>query len=488
MAILFKNNASTKLASSITAAATSMTVLADTGALFPAPAGNEYFLCTLVDDIGNKEIVKVTSRTNDTFTIIRAQEGTAAHAFNANSLVENRLTAGALNELLNVTYASAAEVAAGTEAMKAVAPAVLSSANVAHAVSADTAAKASDMVPGHVLAGVTTANALLGKITPEITTPAQFDNSTKIATTAFVKSALGSLVGFKHITASTTLTAADIGYVNNINSSGITATLPDPQPVPAGSCLVFRSGYDSTLAAPTGTYIYAVDGTARTSYTLPAYKTLMLFAAGNAWWAYGGSGIIGGTSIGAALITTVGTTTFTVPAPNLKVTVCGGGAGGCSVVPNNGRSGSAGGTSSFGAYCSATGGTATFGTAGANGGTTGTTIRLFTGYNTAPAQGAKAASGRDGQFGIGGSYRESSVGTAGHGAGFGSGGGGAEYNTAGGSISGGGGAGGAGIAYITGLTVGATVSVTVGGGGAGSNSNNQAIGGNGAQGFVLVEW
>ena len=106
MAILFKNNASTKLASGITAAATTMSVVAGTGDLFPNPGVGDYFLCTLVDDLGNKEIVKVTERTADAFTIVRAQEGTTARAFNANSLVENRLTAGALNEVLNLTTAT----------------------------------------------------------------------------------------------------------------------------------------------------------------------------------------------------------------------------------------------------------------------------------------------------------------------------------------------------------------------------------------------
>jgi hypothetical protein len=174
MAILFKNNASTKLASGITAAATSMTVLAETGNLFPAPGANEYFLCTLVDDLGNKEIVKVTSRNADVFTIVRAQEGTTARAFNANSLVENRLTAGALNEVLNVTYASDAEVAAGVETTKAISPATVSSANVAFAVTAGTctgnAATATTLAAGSVLpvdkggTGVTSLAALSSQL------------------------------------------------------------------------------------------------------------------------------------------------------------------------------------------------------------------------------------------------------------------------------------------------------------------------------------
>jgi len=166
MAILFKNNASTKLASGITAAATTMSVVAGTGDLFPNPGVWEYFLCTLVDDLGNKEIVKVTARTADTFTIVRAREGTTARAFNANSLVENRLTAGALNEVLNVTYASGEEVAAGVATNKAISPATVRNAFVKSAIFADTctgnaatatlATTAADMAAGHALAGATT--------------------------------------------------------------------------------------------------------------------------------------------------------------------------------------------------------------------------------------------------------------------------------------------------------------------------------------------
>jgi len=488
MAIKFKNNASTTLAQDITDVSTSLVVAAGTGVLFPALGANDYFLITVVDNAGNNEIMKVTAINTDTLTVVRAQEGTTARAFAMNSLVELRLTAGAIQEILNVTYATPAEVSAGVLDMKAVSPATMSSANVASAVTATTAAKASDMADGHVLAGSTTAAAVLASIAPAVTTPAQFDNSTNLATTAFVRTAAGNLAGFSHVTTSTALTSAHVGTAVNINNSGVTVTLPDPQAIPAGSSIVIRAGYNSTIVPPTNTYIYAGDGTPKSTLSLGAYKTCTFFAAGNAWWAYSGTALSSG-AIGAAMITTVGTTQFTVPAPNLKVTVCGGGAGGCSVVPNNSKSGSPGGTSSFGPHCSATGGTATYGTKGANGGTT-SLIRLFANYNLEPYSPSdpRTSYGRDGAFGVGGTNRQGSIGTAGHGAGYGSGGGGAEYNTAGGGLAGGGGAGGAGFVYITGLTVGSTINVTVGAGGTGGNSNNQAIGGNGAQGFVLVEW
>jgi len=102
MAILFTNNASTTLASGITNVATSLTVSTGTGALFPSPTSVDYFLCTLENASGTtREIVKVTARSTDTFTIVRAQEGTTAEAFSAADKVELRLTAGVMQPAAN---------------------------------------------------------------------------------------------------------------------------------------------------------------------------------------------------------------------------------------------------------------------------------------------------------------------------------------------------------------------------------------------------
>jgi hypothetical protein len=91
---LFTNNASTTLASSILVGATSLTVVAGQGALFPTLAGSAYFYCTLSNAAGTTiEIVKVTARSTDTFTIVRAQDNTSASAFTAGDKVELRLTA-----------------------------------------------------------------------------------------------------------------------------------------------------------------------------------------------------------------------------------------------------------------------------------------------------------------------------------------------------------------------------------------------------------
>ena len=83
MAVLYTNNANTTLASSITNSATSLTVASGAGALFPNPTSPDFFYCTLDDNAGNIEIVQVTARSTDTFTIVRGQDGTSGVAWNA---------------------------------------------------------------------------------------------------------------------------------------------------------------------------------------------------------------------------------------------------------------------------------------------------------------------------------------------------------------------------------------------------------------------
>jgi len=109
MSILFTNNAGTSLASSITNSATSLTVASGTGSLFPNPTSPDYFLCTLADVAGTAtEIVKVTARSTDTFTIVRAQEGTTASAFSASDFVQLRITAAAMQGAAQSGLASGA--------------------------------------------------------------------------------------------------------------------------------------------------------------------------------------------------------------------------------------------------------------------------------------------------------------------------------------------------------------------------------------------
>lgn len=93
---LFANNASSTLAGTLSSGATSMTVASGTGALFPHPSAGQLFVLTLTDAATGllNEIVHVTSVSGDTFTIVRAQEGTTAVAWNIGDGAANLWTAG----------------------------------------------------------------------------------------------------------------------------------------------------------------------------------------------------------------------------------------------------------------------------------------------------------------------------------------------------------------------------------------------------------
>jgi hypothetical protein len=99
MVMKFTNNATTTLASGILSGATSLTVASGTGSKFPTLSAGDYFYCTLANTSGTVEIVKVTARSTDTFTVTRAQDGTTAVAWNSGDKVELRLVAASLNDI-----------------------------------------------------------------------------------------------------------------------------------------------------------------------------------------------------------------------------------------------------------------------------------------------------------------------------------------------------------------------------------------------------
>jgi hypothetical protein len=103
MGVQVTNNAASVLSGSISAVATVLSVSSGTGALFPAAStgSGNYFYATLITASGNIEIVKVTDRTSDTFTIVRARDGTTARSFAANDRIELRPVAALFNELPN---------------------------------------------------------------------------------------------------------------------------------------------------------------------------------------------------------------------------------------------------------------------------------------------------------------------------------------------------------------------------------------------------
>lgn len=97
MPILFKNNASALLASSITTTDTTIILSAGLGNSFPLPTGDSYFYGTLFDELGNYEIVKCTARVTDTLTVVRAQDGTNPLEFVAGNGFALRPIAAVLN-------------------------------------------------------------------------------------------------------------------------------------------------------------------------------------------------------------------------------------------------------------------------------------------------------------------------------------------------------------------------------------------------------
>lgn len=107
MGLKLTNNAVSKLASSLAADNTTVAVLPGDGVKFPALAAGDWFPATLIKVDGSSEIVKVTARAIDSFTIVRAQEGTAALDFNAGDRFELRITAFAAQNTSDITPALA---------------------------------------------------------------------------------------------------------------------------------------------------------------------------------------------------------------------------------------------------------------------------------------------------------------------------------------------------------------------------------------------
>jgi hypothetical protein len=99
MVMKFTNNATSTLAAGINNAVTSLTVATGQGVLFPTLGAGDYFYCTLTNLAGTIEIIKVTARSGDVFTMTRAQDGTSATSWSIGDKVELRLVAASLNDI-----------------------------------------------------------------------------------------------------------------------------------------------------------------------------------------------------------------------------------------------------------------------------------------------------------------------------------------------------------------------------------------------------
>ena len=104
MAIKFTNNATTTLSSGINTTATSIGVT--DGSVFPTLGTGDITYVTFDDDT-NTEVVKVTARSGNTLTVVRAQDGTSARSFSSGNKAELRITAALMNEVISDSEATA---------------------------------------------------------------------------------------------------------------------------------------------------------------------------------------------------------------------------------------------------------------------------------------------------------------------------------------------------------------------------------------------
>lgn len=107
MPVILKNNASSTLAAAISASDTGI-VVAD-GSKFPALGAGDYFYATLVSSGGATEIIKVTARASNSMTVVRAQDGSSAASFASGALLEMRVNAASVTDLVD-EHDQAAEI------------------------------------------------------------------------------------------------------------------------------------------------------------------------------------------------------------------------------------------------------------------------------------------------------------------------------------------------------------------------------------------
>lgn len=108
MSILFDNNASGTNSIQVEIIDTTIDLQANEGQLFPSvlTISGDFFMLTLEDTAGEIEICRCTNNESDQLTVSRAEENTTAKQFLVGSKVEQRMTAGAIDEFVLRTGAT----------------------------------------------------------------------------------------------------------------------------------------------------------------------------------------------------------------------------------------------------------------------------------------------------------------------------------------------------------------------------------------------
>lgn len=127
------------------------------------------------------------------------------------------------------------------------------------------------------------------------TTAAQFDNSTGLATTAFVQRAIGNMQSITTYAVSTTIPASVVGSWVAPTANSLTLTLPLASSVPGGSILSFYGNSNTgTIIARQGTDTIVMGSSNVTSLSLLGNDRLTLISISAAgWYAVGGEAAMG---------------------------------------------------------------------------------------------------------------------------------------------------------------------------------------------------
>jgi len=256
----WSNNAATTLAVAISSTATSLTVGSGTGAIFPSPASGQYFKLTLNPASGSTpapEIMHVTAVSTDTFTVVRAQEGTTAQAWGVGSIVQNLITAGTMNSLAQmIEYAGNPNGnVAGYAATSTTPPSTCwdTTDGLLWICTTSGSAPTAGWIAQAPLASPTFTG------TPAAPTPSSADNSTRLATTAYVQTGLATKAAL----------AGSSGQVFSVANAASAS-----QALPLGQA-------QSTFAALAGssTQTFSVANAVSSSQALPLGQAQSTFAA-----------------------------------------------------------------------------------------------------------------------------------------------------------------------------------------------------------------
>ena len=306
---IFSNNAKTTLASSITSTQTTITVAPGTGDLFPQPVpGVSIFKVTFVSatDASVYEVCNCTNRTDDTLTVVRGQEGTTATPFSLNDIVGHFDTAGVMSDLvqseqLQKGYYQFAVATGTANALAAELPSSLTTISNGFRVylsasAANTGACTLTLTLGStiltsypivkgnnlplvagdipsagyqmnlVFSSAYNAFALLNPSLAVATAP-QFDNSTTVATTAFVQRALGNnqtVVQYSNQSAS--IASSSAGSIIVCGGTSNTLTLPLASSVPDGVAFEFFNQGGTTDIYPSGSDLLSIGASSSVPY------------------------------------------------------------------------------------------------------------------------------------------------------------------------------------------------------------------------------